>query len=138
MTWIQVMDGKCQLFRTVDGVVEFFPQCVNDASDKDRHDTFKHAVIHNSLAMVQSLLAAGANPSAECGGDNVLTLAISAGHTDIARELVHAGADIRMRNKAGMTPMQCAAKGKHREIVALLLARTKELKEKSSRESQNQ
>jgi ankyrin repeat protein len=44
------------------------------------------------------------------------------------RELIDAGADITFKDDDGRTALQWAAKLKHRDVVALLLARAKELK----------
>jgi ankyrin repeat protein len=51
------------------------------------------------------------------------------GYADIVTELVDAGADITLKDEGKMTALQRAAKMKRRDVVALLLAKTKELKQ---------
>jgi ankyrin repeat protein len=65
-------------------------------------------------------------------GWSILYLASGDGHIDIVIELIDAGADITAKHPnsmgMGMTALQHATKKKHRDVVALLLAKAKELK----------
>jgi ankyrin repeat protein len=80
--------------------------------------------------MVKCLLAARADADTKYlgNGTSMLAAASAKGFTDIARDLLDAGADLAYKGPDGMTALQSAAKGKHREIVTLLLAKAKELK----------
>jgi ankyrin repeat protein len=71
------------------------------------------------------------NPSIQFRGKSILNAASTNGYTDIVKVLLDAGADITAKDRTGMTALQCAAKGKHREIVTMLLVKAKELKNQS-------
>jgi ankyrin repeat protein len=62
----------------------------------------------------------------------MLFVACKQGHTAVVKELVDAGADITSKDINGKSALhhatRHAAKHKHRDIVALLLAKAKELK----------
>ena len=48
-------------------------------------------------------------------------VAVLAGHTDVAKVLLDAGADVRVRNDQGMTALALAVKSDRRDIVELLV-----------------
>jgi ankyrin repeat protein len=101
---------------------------IDKASDKDRENALKFSVPADILTEVKSLLAAGVNPSLRFRAMDLLSVASIKGYTDIVEALLAAGADINAKGDDGKTALQHAAKHKHREIVALLLAEAKELK----------
>jgi ankyrin repeat protein len=95
---------------------------------KEEKDMALAAAARENHAKVRCLLAAGTDPDAKYGGVSILTWASIDGYTDLVRELMDAGADITKKDEDGMTAMQLAAKNKHRDVVALLLAKANELK----------
>jgi ankyrin repeat protein len=103
---------------------------VIDSADKDEKSAALVAAVHkNMLSMVRRMLAAGADPAmTQPDSISALTLASIMGYADVVRELIDAGADIAFKDKTGRTPIQHAAKEKHRDVVALLLAKANELK----------
>jgi ankyrin repeat protein len=104
-------------------------ELIDQASDKDKENALKFYVTSNSLTMVKSLLAAGVNPSLRFRRWSLLCESSSKGNTDIVEALLAAGADITFKDRGdGKTALQHAAKNKHREIVALLLAKATEIK----------
>jgi ankyrin repeat protein len=110
------------------GDVELVDMLFGSADDREKVMTFVVAVCENMPTMVKCLLAAGVNLSSTYGGMSFLMIASSAGYTDIVRDLIDAGADITAKTKDGKTALQLAAKNKHRDIVAILLSKTNELK----------
>jgi hypothetical protein len=103
---------------------------VGSANEEDKNMALLTAVHMNDLPIVTCLLAAGADVSAQLQGISALVLASINGYTDVARELLGAGADFTEKDLGGKTALQWAAKHKHRDVVALLLATAKELKSK--------
>lgn len=101
---------------------------IDKASDIDRENALKFSVASNILTEVKSLLAAGVNPSLRFRAMDLLSVASIYGSADIVRELIDAGADIAFKDSTGKTALQHAAKHKHRDVVALLLAKAKEIK----------
>ena len=80
------------------------------------------AAAEGDLPRVRSLLSIGASPNAE-GVDNrytALTGAAEAGYTEIVRLLLQKGADPLLKNGEGQTPMECAKRNGHADIVLLL------------------
>ena len=71
--------------------------------------------------MVKLLLKHGANVDAEDNSDSPLHLAIHAGHGELARLLMEAGADVQARNHAGNPPVQVAAFAGLPEVIKLLV-----------------
>jgi ankyrin repeat protein len=106
----------------------FHAHLIPSARDEDRESALKAGVWAESLTLVKHLLAAGVNPDLYFRGRRLLTVASNSGRTDIVGELIDAGADISFKDKYGMTALQYAAKQKHRDVVALLLAKAKEIK----------
>jgi ankyrin repeat protein len=125
----QLIADRSELVRAVsDGNIELVNKLVGNADAEEKDTALIIAVRENMLPMVKCLLVAGANPGTTSGGISMLIWACVGGLTDIVRELIDAGADITFKGEDGMTAMQWAAKGKHRDIVALLLAKAKERK----------
>jgi ankyrin repeat protein len=108
--------------------IELVSQLFGSADKEEKNVLFGMAVHGNKLQMVKCMLAAGADASVSYMGASALMLASMEGHPDIVRELIDAGADIAAKDSTGKTALQWAAKHKHRDIVALLLAKAKELK----------
>jgi ankyrin repeat protein len=53
------------------------------------------------------------------------------GRTEIISALIDAGADMNVKDGSGLTPMQLAAKNGHKDLVTMLLAKAKALKNKN-------
>jgi ankyrin repeat protein len=113
---------------------DFDPRLIPSVSDRDREDALRFAVATSNLPIAKHLLAAGVSPHIQLCSKSLLCAASVRGCTDIVRELLDAGADITVKDDDDMTALQWAAKGKHRDIVALLLAKAKELKNANKRE----
>jgi ankyrin repeat protein len=129
---LQLMVEASELSRAVSrGDVKLVNKLVRSAGEKEKNAALTVAVYGNMLPMVKCLLAAGVNPSIRDAGSSLLTDACIGGFTEIVRELIHAGADMTLKDEDGMTALQHAAKHKHRDVVALLLAKAKELKNKN-------
>jgi serine/threonine-protein phosphatase 6 regulatory ankyrin repeat subunit B len=64
-----------------------------------------------------------------------LMRASGAGHVDVVKDLLDAGFDIHAKSSEGQTALQIAAQRKHRDVVAVLLARINELKKASSEQN---
>ena len=83
------------------------------------------AATESSAVLARVLLAAGADPnSKDVEGDTPLHWAASRGRTDMARQLLDAGADLgAASNKDGDPPLHCAVSAGDCDTVALLLRR---------------
>jgi ankyrin repeat protein len=103
-------------------------ELIDKASNEDKENALKLCVSLGSLTEVKSLLAAGVNPSLRFIRVNLLSVASMNGCTDIVEALLAAGADINAKGDDGKTALQHAAKHKHRDIVALLLAKARDIK----------
>jgi len=92
------------------------PQCTN---------SIHAAVISGDLKSVKELIASGAdiNQKEPASGSSPLLTAALFGHTEIARALLDAGAEINFRNNDGSTALHTAAFLGNTEIVKLLLER---------------
>jgi ankyrin repeat protein len=104
---------------------------IASANEVDKENALRYGIRTHNLSIIKPLLAAGVNPSLKFRGMSILSCMCINEATDIVRELIDAGADIAMKNDDGMTALQCAARCKHRDIVALLLAKANELKRKA-------
>jgi ankyrin repeat protein len=130
-TTAELMFESSEIFRAAcSGDVELVGKLGGTASMEEKNYALVFAINVDRLpiSMVKCLLAAGADPDAKQCGVSMLMVACFKGDVDLARELIDAGADITVKDGAGKTALQHAAKNKHREIVTLLLAKVKELK----------
>ncbi|MEM1293406.1 MAG: ankyrin repeat domain-containing protein [Cyanobacteria bacterium P01_H01_bin.162] len=80
------------------------------------------ATLAGDAAAVGSLLDAGTDPNTVYHTNTALTYAARDGHTDIARVLIDAGADVNWIDGEGVTPLILAAFKGHEELTKLLLA----------------
>ena len=81
------------------------------------------AAIQGNLEAVQQHIAAGSNldePEPSRGSTPLITAAVF-GHTEVARALIAAGADVNYQNNEGSTALHSAAFFCRSEIVQLLL-----------------
>jgi ankyrin repeat protein len=134
VTWESVLSNTNPLFTIIksnsngDETFEFNHHLIDSVSDTDKDNAFKVGILKRVLPIVQSMLAAGVNPSLCFRRRNLLCWASIMGYTDIVEELIDAGADITFKGPDGMTALQHAAKERHRDVVALLLTRVKKKK----------
>ena len=76
----------------------------------DFEDEFLNAVHKGDVAKVEAMLKAGENPNKQDSyGNNPMTLAAYAGHSDVLKMLLAHGAGIQCKDNTGMTPLHCAA-----------------------------
>jgi ankyrin repeat protein len=111
-----------------DDNVEFLEDKVEGAAEKDKENAMKYAVEVGNVSIVKLLLAAGVSPSTRFAAGDLLYQASALGHTDVVKVLIDADADVTFKDEDGMTALQHAAQRKHRDVVVLLLAKVKELK----------
>jgi ankyrin repeat protein len=131
ITWLDLMVQTNELFsrdNTESDKIILNTELIDKASDKDKENALKFAVASCGLTEVKSLLTAGVNPSLQFWRWSLLCESSYGGKADIVRELIDAGADITFKDHNGKTALQHAAKNKHRDVVALLLAKSKEIK----------
>jgi serine/threonine-protein phosphatase 6 regulatory ankyrin repeat subunit B len=110
------------------GDIERVNKLIGNAEEEERDMALAVAVDQGMRPMVQCLLAGGANPGTEHLGLRMLSLASIEGDIDVVRDLLDAGADIAFKDHNGQTALQHAAQFQKRDVVALLLAKAKELK----------
>uniref|UniRef100_A0A0N4UAS0 Arf-GAP with coiled-coil, ANK repeat and PH domain-containing protein 2 n=1 Tax=Dracunculus medinensis TaxID=318479 RepID=A0A0N4UAS0_DRAME len=93
-----------------------------DINSTFANTTALHAVLKNGdCVMVEFLLLNGAKVNAlDASLNTPLHLASSLGHTLIVCQLMKRGADQRLCNHAGETPLDVAVEKKHADIVTLL------------------
>jgi ankyrin repeat protein len=129
--WRDLMAEKYELVHAVDGEefdLELFDELLVNAGEEEKEIALILCALDKCVTLVKRLLAAGVSTEIEYGGDTLLLVVSTMGYVDIVRELLDAGADITAKDVCGKTPMQCAAGRKHRDVVALLLSKAKELK----------
>lgn len=80
------------------------------------------ATLEGDVATVQSLLDAGTDSNLIYHTNTALTYSARDGHTDIARALIDAGADVNWIDGEGVTPLILAAFKGHVELAELRLA----------------
>ena len=76
-----------------------------------------------SLGSVKALLESGATVDAkdQRRGQTALMWAAAEGHPDVADELIHAGANFKLRLSSGFTPLMFAVREGHLDVVRELL-----------------
>ena len=108
---------------------------LDSGADCDFRDNAGMTALHRACAIgcdgavIQILLAAGADPAARCGGWTTLHLAATNwrwGHSTPLRAaplkvLLEAGVDVMALDQAGRTPLHLAAEGGQPSAVAVLL-----------------
>mmetsp|Transcript_52341 Transcript_52341/g.106716 ORF Transcript_52341/g.106716 Transcript_52341/m.106716 type:complete len:400 (+) Transcript_52341:144-1343(+) len=98
-----------------------------EAQDKQGRTALHEAVKADSLALIQTLIAAGASLSARsfesCPGWTPLHEATRINSTRSIRALLEAGAAIDVGDMLGMTPLHLAAEHGHEQAAALLVER---------------
>jgi ankyrin repeat protein len=128
-TMPQVMAETSELVHAaLYGDIELVNKAVGGASSEEKNIALTIAVGNNYAPLVKCLLAAGADPDTTRKDTSMLFVACKQGHTAVVKELINAGADITAMDFGEKTALQHAAKHKHRDIVALLLAKAKGLK----------
>lgn len=88
------------------------PHAARRAPSQDSHgsDALMRAAAHGDLAMVRTLLAAGADlETRNCAGRTALMLAAQGGHTAVVQALSAAGADIDGRDARNWSALMIAA-----------------------------
>lgn len=87
-------------------------------------DTLIRAAEEGNVEAIRTLLDSGADPN-DARGDGLTPLHLASlnGHTEAARILLAAGADVGPESRIGAyTPLHLAARGGHPDVVELLLA----------------
>jgi ankyrin repeat protein len=98
-------------------------RAVVDAPDSARMTALGIAALYGHLDVVRLVLAAGASPTLDQGGETPLTVAAHAGHAAIVDALVVAGASVNAKDRDGMAPLIAAAASNRTAAMAALLAR---------------
>jgi ankyrin repeat protein len=128
-TWVDLMTEKYKLVRAVvEEDQELVDKLMVDAGEEEKEVALKVAVRRNKAPAVKLLLAAGVRTTVLHYGESLLMVACFYGFVDVVRELLDAGADITAKDSDNRTAIQVAAAEKHRDVVALLLSKAKELK----------
>jgi ankyrin repeat protein len=128
-TWYDLMREKYKLVRAVvEEDLELVDERIVDAGEEEKEVALKVAVVRNKAHAVKLLLAVGVRTTVLHYGESLLRAASFYGFVDVVRELLDAGADITAKARDNRTAIQVAAAGRHRDVVALLLARSNELK----------
>lgn len=99
------------------------PPVVEQANEPEQGMSIHAAVISGNLETVKQLIKDGAdiNEKEPAGGSSPLITATMFGQTEIALELIMAGADVNFRNNDGSTALHTAAFFCRTEIVKALL-----------------
>jgi ankyrin repeat protein len=128
-TWRDLMAEKYKLvLAVVDDDLEFIRKLMVDADEVEKEVALTIAVLDNHVATVKQFLASGVRTTVMYDESPLLSVASYRGFIEIVRELLGAGADVTAKDEHGKTALQWAAKGKHRDVVALLLAKATEQK----------
>ncbi len=97
---------------------------VLDAADKDGFRLIHRAGAMWSVAIMQALLRAGADPNAkDRSGDTPLHWACFSGNLDAVVTLLEAGGDPLLPSMDGKTPLDAAIEEKHSHILQILFSR---------------
>jgi cytohesin len=127
-TWSELVLMTNRLFCVYSpGQFDFYTEMIGCASKADQESALIYGVYKNNLEIVRSLLSAGVGPSLSNEKD-LLCIASIGGFTDIVRVLVDAGAEMMFDDCSAIPALQLAAQYGHRDVVALLLIKAKELK----------
>jgi ankyrin repeat protein len=125
----ELMVATSDLVRAVsNGDMELVNKLVGSAGEEEKNTALSIAVFEGMFSIVKCLLAGGADPETKYGSMSMLIVASIVGYADVVRELLDAGADFAAKDDDGRTALQHAAKEKHRDVVALLLAHANKLK----------
>lgn len=95
-------------------------------SASSRHDTIDSrngvitAVLNGDLAALHQLLMSGAEVNFRQNGDIPLFLAIAAGYADMVLLLLSHGANLRVKNKEGQTPIEFALLHEQMRIAEII------------------
>ena len=100
------------------------PETMDIASDVGavKPPALIEATLAGDGAEVESLLAVGIAPNVTYHTNTALTYAARDGHTEIARSLIAAGAEVNWVDGEGVTPLILSAFKGHVELTELLLA----------------
>lgn len=87
-----------------------------------------------NVSIVKTLLAHGAdvNPAIPATGQTALMWATAERHLDVMRELIKAGADVRVPSKIGFTPLLFATRNGDIEAAKILIAAGADVNERGS------
>lgn len=86
-----------------------------------RQSPLMTAVGMGDLAMVETLIDAGADVNTTSRGSSPLTMAAANGEVDIVRRLIDAGADVNGPEGARLSPLSIAAHNGEQEILEMLI-----------------
>ncbi len=91
-------------------------------SAEDFQDEFLNAVYKGDIRKVTKMLNAGENPNKrDAYGNNPMTLAAFAGHTEILKLLLTHAGQLDSRDDTGMTPLHCTAYYNRTQAARFLL-----------------
>lgn len=90
--------------------------------DNQGKTALMEATVKNRGAIVNNLLAKGADPNAKPDkyGQTALIMATIKGHTDIVKTLLAHGADPELRDHDGLTALDYARKLDHQSLIQVL------------------
>jgi len=92
-------------------------------SSSDGTSALHWAVYHNDVALIDRLLAAGANPNARNDyGSTPLALSAVVGNVAVMKKLLKAGADVESANADGQTALMIVARTSNLEAASVLLS----------------
>jgi ankyrin repeat protein len=127
--WVYLQASRSRLCRaSLVGNPALVHALLGGASADEMEVALVTAAWRGHCEVVKVLLAARADPSCYRGSTTPLTSAAANGDVAMARVLVAAKADITAKFDNN-TAMKTAAANRHRDMVAFLLAKTKELKD---------
>jgi ankyrin repeat protein len=126
----QVGDGKIVstplAVATWTGKAEIAGALVAKGADfkQNGQDAWRGVAVCGQAALVQALLAAGADPNYRfADGESALTIAAMRGHTEVLEQLLDHAGKANFRSNGGVTPLMLAAAHGYEDEVRLLLER---------------